>query len=110
MSFLGDGATISRCPLLNILASGKNIPVDVLEIFDFQGYLANGNKKDGTFFCNQFLNNMKEIDPAKKISDIVMFDGAPNVQLVGRLLNVHYPKLKFMHGVGHTVLLFFNFV
>ena len=31
--FLGDGATISRCPLLNILASAKNIPVDVLEIF-----------------------------------------------------------------------------
>ena len=28
--FLGDGATISRRPLLNILASGENIPVAVL--------------------------------------------------------------------------------
>ena len=28
--FLGDGATISRCPLLNILISAKNIPVTVL--------------------------------------------------------------------------------
>ena len=28
--FLGDGATISRCPLLNILDSAKNIPVAVL--------------------------------------------------------------------------------
>ena len=27
---LGDGATILRCPLLNILASAKNIPVTVL--------------------------------------------------------------------------------
>ena len=27
---LGDGATISRCPLLNILAYDKNIPVAVL--------------------------------------------------------------------------------
>ena len=31
---LGDGATISRCSLLNILASAKNIPVAVLEIVD----------------------------------------------------------------------------
>ena len=42
--FLGDGATISRCPLLNILASAKNIQVAVLEIVDFQVHLADGNK------------------------------------------------------------------
>ena len=35
--FLGDGATISRCPLLNIMASAKNIPVAVLEIVDLSG-------------------------------------------------------------------------
>ena len=43
--FLGDGATVLRCPLLNILASGKKIPVSVLEIVDCQGHLADGNKK-----------------------------------------------------------------
>ena len=32
--FLGDGATISRCPLLNILDFAKNIKVAVLEIVD----------------------------------------------------------------------------
>ena len=69
--FLGDGATISRCPLLNILDSAKNIPVAVLEIIDCQGHLADGNKKDGTSICNRFLNQMKEIDPAKKISNII---------------------------------------
>ena len=37
-----------------------------------------------------------------------MFDGAFNVQLAGRLLKVHYPKLTVMRGVEHTVLLFFN--
>ena len=57
--FLGDCATISRCPLLNILASAKNIPVSVLEIVDFQGHLSDGNKKDGTLICNRFLNHMK---------------------------------------------------
>ena len=36
--FLVDGVTISICPLLNIMASGGNISVDVLEIVDFQGH------------------------------------------------------------------------
>ena len=51
---------------------------------------------------------MKEIDPSKKLSDIVMFDGALNIQLEGRLLKVHDLKLTVMRGVGHTISLFFN--
>ena len=51
---------------------------------------------------------MREIDPVKKLTDIVMFDGASNVQLGGKLLKVHYPKLSVMRGVEHTVSLFFN--
>ena len=37
-----------------------------------------------------------------------MFDGALNVQLVGILLKVQYPKLTVIRGVEHTVSLFFN--
>ena len=107
--FLGDGATISRCPLLNILASVKSIPVSVLEIVDCQGHLARGYKKDATFICNLFLNHMREKDLGKILTDIVIFDGASNVQLGGKLLKVHYPKLTFMCGVEHTVTLFFNY-
>ena len=51
---------------------------------------------------------MKEIDPGKNLTGVIMFDGASNVQLVGKLLKVHYPKLTVMRGVEHTVLLFFN--
>ena len=108
--FLGEGATISRCPLLNILDSAKNIPVTILEIFYFQGCLADVNKKYGTFIYNQFLKRMKEKYPAKTLSDIVMFDGASNMKLTGRLLKVYYPKLTVMRVVEHTVSLFFNFV
>ena len=106
--FLGDGATISRCPLLNILSSAKNIPVAVLEIVDCQGHLARDYKKDATFICNQFLKHMKEIDPGNVLTDVIMFDGASNVQLAGRFLKVHYPNMIVMCGVEHTVLLFFN--
>ena len=106
--FFRDGATISRCPLLNILDSGKNIPVSVLEIIDCRGHLADGNKRDGTFICNQFLKHMKEVDPTKKLSVIFIFDGASNVQLPGRILKVYYPKFTVKRVVEHTVSLFFN--
>ena len=51
---------------------------------------------------------MKEIYLVKTLSDIVIFDGALNVQLAGRLLKVCYSKLIVICGVEHTVLLFSN--
>ena len=42
--FLGDDSKILRCLLLNIMASGKNIPVAVLEIADCQGNLGDEKK------------------------------------------------------------------
>ena len=106
--FLGDGATISRIPLMDILVSGNNLPVAVLELFDFQGHLSDGGEKDGTFICNIFLEHMRKIGPHKSITDVAMFDGDSNVQLAGELLKIHYPNISVMCGVEHTVALFFN--
>ena len=47
---------------------------------------------------------MREIYPGKKINRYShVFYGASNVQLGGKLLKVHYPKLTVMRGVEHTV-------
>ena len=46
---------------------------------------------------------MKEIDPGKFLTDVIMFDGASNVQVGGKLLKMLYPKLKVMRGIKHTV-------
>ena len=46
---------------------------------------------------------MREIDPGKKLTDIVMFDGASNVQLGEKLLKVRCPKLTVMRGGEYTV-------
>ena len=97
--FLGDGATISRVPLLNILFSGKNLPVSVLELVDCQVHLEDGGIKNGTFICNRFLDHFKIIDPHKSIINVIMFNGASNVQLAGELLKIHNPKITFMRGV-----------
>ena len=37
-----------------------------------------------------------------------MFDGSSNLQLGGENFKIHYPNISVMHGVGHTVSLFFN--
>ena len=88
--FLGDGATISRVPLLKILVSRKNIPVAVLELVGCQVHLADGGENNGIFMCNRFLEHIRNIDTHKSITDVVMYDGASNVQLAGELLQILY--------------------
>ena len=53
-----------------------------------QGHLAGVGKKNGTFKCNRFLEHMKKVDPENNFSDIVMFNGASNVQLGAKLLKL----------------------
>ena len=48
------------------------------------------------------------MDAHKSITYVVMFYGASNVQLVGKLFKIHYPKISVMHGVEQTVSLFFK--
>ena len=40
LAFIGDGATVKKMPLLNIIASSVTIPVAVLEIVDASGHLS----------------------------------------------------------------------
>lgn len=54
LSFMGDGATVKRMPLVNILCSGKNAPASVLEIVDCTGHLAGGGKKDARFIAGKY--------------------------------------------------------
>ena len=45
LSMLGDGATVKKLPLINILCSGVNAPAVVLEIHDCTGHLEKGKKR-----------------------------------------------------------------
>ena len=54
------------------------------------------------------MDHIIEIDPAKKLSDLVMFDGDLDVQLGGKLPKGNDPKLTVMGGVEKRVLLFCN--
>ena len=49
-----------------------------------------------------------KIDPNKENTDVILFDGASNVQLGGDPLNMYDPKLTVMCGIGHTASILFN--
>jgi len=53
ISVFGDGATVFKKALLNILASGVHIPLACLEIVDCTAHLEGGGKKD--VHCKLFL-------------------------------------------------------
>ncbi len=53
-----------------------------------------------------------EVDKNKRkcagIVDLVLFDGASNVQNAGELLKVKFPRITVGHGAEHVVSLFFS--
>ena len=57
-----------------------------------------------------FLSTLEKLILTSQFTDVVMFDGASNVQLAGELLKIHYPNITVMRRVDHTVSLFFNYV
>jgi len=59
VSFFGDGATVRKTPLLNILASGVYVPTACLEIVDCSTHLAKGGKKDAEYIYSLILHFIK---------------------------------------------------
>ena len=51
VSFFGDGATIKKSPMMNILVSSVHQPVGCLRIVDCTGHLQNNGSTLWTFSC-----------------------------------------------------------
>jgi hypothetical protein len=103
-----DGATIKRCPLYNFLACGVHMPHAVLEIKDCTEQMAMGGKKDARFISEIMSKHIDRLDPNQVAVDLVLFDGAANVQKAGRILEAKYPRITCIHGAEHVVALFFS--
>jgi hypothetical protein len=109
LTFFGDGATVKRMPLINILAAGVHNQSGVLEIVDCTAHVQAGGKKDAVYIANLFLPHLKTFETAKADTvDLVIFDGASNVQKAGDILAVHFPRLTVLHGAEHVVALFYQ--
>ena len=108
ISFFGDGATIKKMPLVNILCSGVHSPATVLEIADCTTALAQGGKKDAKYLADLFFPHLADVDPKKDLTDLVLFDGATNVQKAGEVIQARYPRVTVLRGAEHVVSLFFK--
>jgi hypothetical protein len=79
---MGNGATIHKMPLMNILAlNGTTAPMTVL-IHDCTMHMEEGRKKDAPYIVKLFEGKVLEYDPQLLFTDVFYFDGASNVQFV----------------------------
>lgn len=108
LAFFGDGATIHKCPLVNIFASGFHAPATLIEIVDCTKRLVAGEKKDGAFISSLFLPVIESLDSLKDKTDIVFFDGGSNFQLAGRIIQAKFPRITVVHGLEHVLSLVFE--
>jgi len=109
ISIFGDGATVKKKALLNILASGVHMPSACLEIVDCSAHLAGGGKKDAIYIANCFLPFIEKFESeVKNTVDLALFDGASNVQKAGEILVAIFPRMSVVHGAEHVVSLLFN--
>ena len=109
ISFFGDGATVKKSPLINILASSVHLPVGCLSIVDCSGHLQSNGRKDAAYISGLFLPHINAIEEkAPRCTDLVIFDGASNVQKAGALLEAKFPHLTVIHGAEHVISLFYH--
>lgn len=105
----GDGATVKKMPLINILSSSAHHTVGVLEIVDCSAHVASGAKKDAPYIASLFRPHIDKLEKESlNCVDVLYFDGASNVQKAGRLLEATFPRIVVLHGAEHVISLFFT--
>ena len=108
LAFMGDGATIHRMPLMNILAMSGTSPPITVGIIDCTTHMAEGGKKDAAYISEIFHEKVLEYDPTNTVTDLFYFDGASNVQKAGQVLMAQFPRSFCYLGGEHVVSLFFS--
>jgi hypothetical protein len=119
VALFGDGATIKKVPLMNFLGSSPNNPVALLKIVDCTNEMASGGNKNAKYIAGLIKPIISRIETTKDplckrngdhrgVVDLLLFDGASNVQKAAKLVSVEYPRITVIHGAEHVVSLFFK--
>jgi hypothetical protein len=95
---------------MNILAASPNNPFALLEIVDCTDRMAKGGKKDAKYLSGiaRPLISWLEARAQSNIVDLIMFDGARNVQLAAKSVARYHPRITVCHGAEHVIALFFS--
>jgi len=108
MQVLGDGETIKKDPLFNVLAATRGSFPTLLAVHDCSDHMAQGGKKDAWFISKVFREEMEKLDPMKDRFDLYIVDGASNVQAAGEIISSYFPRVSTVHGSEHLVSLIFS--
>jgi hypothetical protein len=101
IALFGNGATIQKVPMIFFLGSSPNNPFALLDIVDCTSEMAKGGEKDAKYIAGLFKPLISQIEQTKDpnnqktdhqgVVDLVLFDGASNVQNAGKLVSITYP-------------------
>ncbi len=101
-----------------LLGSSPNNPFALLDIVDCTSEMAKGGKKDAKYIAGLLKPTISRIEETKDpnnqktdhrgVVDLLLFDGASNVQNAANLVSITYPRITVVHGVEHVVSLFFK--
>lgn len=109
ITFFGDGATVRKSPLINILASSVHEPAGCLSIVDCTGHLQANGRKDASYISSLFIPHITQMEEEiPKCTDLIIFDGAANVQKAGLLVESRFPHISVIHGAEHVISLFYS--
>ncbi len=100
------------------LQCSPNNPFALLDIVDCTSEMAKGGKKDAKYIAGLLKPIISLIEETKGpnyqktdhggVVDLVLFDGASNVQSAAKLVFITYPRITVVHGAEHVVSLFFK--
>jgi Protein of unknown function (DUF 659) len=100
LTVFGDGATVRKMPLINVLAAGAYCNAGLLCLYDATKHLADGGTKDAAFIAGVILPYIEKLGP--KNVDLVIMDGAASVQKGAREVQALYPHISTAHGAEHV--------
>ena len=63
-----------------------------------------GGKKDVRYIAELFRPHMDKVkEQFPDTTDVVIFDGASNVQKAARVIGAKYPRVCILHGAEHVI-------
>ncbi len=78
----------------------------LIDTIDSSDHMATGAVKDAQYLASKIIPLMEEIDAKKELFDMIVFDGAANVQKAGKVNAVCFPKVIVCKGTEHVGSLF----
>jgi hypothetical protein len=104
--------------MMIFFGSSPNNPFALLDIVDCTSEMAKGGEKDAKYIAGLLKPIISQIEQTKDpnnqktdhqgVVDLVLFDGASNVQNARKLVSITYRCITLVHGAEHDVSLFFK--